>query len=457
VLAIFDQNEMSRANAIPLRVLSQAPTEDSRVVTNIYRPFFLAGMLSVLTAGCLLGAVALLGISMQRSFTASAWTPYVWAHANSQLYGWVGFFIIGFSLQQHAPRASKFALFKGLSATTLVLMALGIGIRFVAEPMSRVEPSIWVPIGAASCVLQAMAVSSFLLTIFTTRFKTGTGLTWQSAFIFASLAWLVMIAFFEPLVFLGSHRDGAEEFVARWFAVYREAQFLGFVALMIFGVTLTKLSSCFGFRPAHKRPALAGLALWNAALIVRFFGWGTLYESGFTSPELFGIGAIALALGASLIIYAARVFEPLSDTHRSQKFVRASFSWIAVGSLMLVAMPLHLSASGLQFSHAYVGALAHVITVGFISQMIIGFSLHVAARMNDVDDSVLSPLWSVFWLLNIGNAARVGLEIATDYTPMAFVPMGATGFIELVALAIWALNILRLVRRRQNTAQATAA
>jgi hypothetical protein len=113
---------------------------------------------------------------------------------------------------------------------------------------------------------------------------------------------------------------------------------------------------------------------------------------------------------------------------------------------MLMTMPLHLSLAGVQFSHAYVGALAHVITVGFISQMIIGFSLHVAARMNDVDDASLPKLWSVFWLLNVGNAARVAFEIGTDYTSGAFLPMGATGFVELCALAIWAWNVVALMR-----------
>jgi hypothetical protein len=269
---------MSRAfTKLPRIIHSPSASQgDDRVVTDIYRPFFLAGMISVLTAGCLLGAVALVGISLQASFTASAWTPYVWAHANSQLYGWVGFFVIGFSLQQHAPRQSRHELFKRLSACTLVLMALGIGVRFAAEPLSRADPATWVPIGVASCLMQVVAVVMFLTTIGVTRYKDGSGLTWQSAFIFSSLAWMLLISFAEPFVFLSTHGPAAQEFVAEWFALYREAQFLGVVALMIFGVSLSKLSSCFGARPANRRLAIFGLALWNCALIVRFIGWRIL-------------------------------------------------------------------------------------------------------------------------------------------------------------------------------------
>lgn len=415
------------------------------MVTSIYRPFFCAGMLSVLTAGCLLGAVALLGISLQGSFTASSWTPYVLAHANSQLYGWVGFFIIGFSLQQHAPRESKYRLFKMLSATTLILMAVGIGARFAAEPLSRIDPSVWIPIGVLSCLMQAVAVVLFIATIITTRFKTGAGLTWQSVFVFSSLAWMVAISFAEPFVFWGSHGQGSDQFVARWFAPYREAQFLGFVAQMIFGVALTKLSSCFGVSTADRTLGLMAAIIWNLALVIRFFGWGTLHSSGFQSGAVYGVGAMLLATAALMVVISSRVFSGLSQSHRSQKFVRGSFAWLLVGGVMLVAMPIHFALAGVPFSHAYNGALAHVITVGFISQMIIGFSLHVAARMNDIDDSSLPTLWSVFWLLNFGNVARVGLELATDFTPLAFIPMGATGFIELIALGIWAWNIRALI------------
>jgi hypothetical protein len=407
-------------------------------------------MLSVLTAGCLLGAVALFGISLQGTFTSAQWTPYIWAHANSQLYGWVGFFIIGFSLQQHAPRQSKLSQFRWMSVTTLALMAVAIGMRFVAEPMSRVQPDLWVPIGVFCCLLQAVAVMLFVSTIMTTRHKSGAGLTWQSLFIFASLFWFLAIALIEPFVFFRTHGPGPQQFVAEWFAVYREAQFLGFVAQMIFGVALTKLSSCFGIQPANRTLGLIGFALWNVGLIVRFAGWRVLFESGFQNGAVYGLGALMLSTAAAAIVLSSNIFSAAREPHRSQRFVRASFAWLLVGGLMQVAMPLHLSLAGVAFSHAYVGALAHVVTVGFISQMIIGFSLHVTARMNDIDDAKLSPLWSVFWLLNVGNAARVGFEIATDYSSAAFLPMGVTGFIELCALGIWAYSIVSMMKSRQR-------
>ena len=299
------------------------------MVTNVYRPYFIAGMLSVLTAGCLLGAVALFGISLQGTFTSAQWTPYIWAHANSQLYGWVGFFIIGFSLQQHAPRQSKLTQFQWMSVTTLALMAVAIGIRFVAEPMSGVQADLWVPIGVFSCLLQAVAVMLFVSTIMTTRHKSGAGLTWQSLFIFASLFWFLAIALIEPFVFLRTHGPGAQQFVAEWFAVYREAQFLGFVAQMIFGVALTKLSSCFGIQPANRTLGLIGFALWNVGLIVRFAGWRVLFESGFQNGAVYGMGALMLLTGAAAVVFSSIFF--LQQESRTGRKIRARVVCLAIG------------------------------------------------------------------------------------------------------------------------------
>ncbi|HLK15996.1 MAG TPA: hypothetical protein VKT78_14415, partial [Fimbriimonadaceae bacterium] len=232
-----------------------APDPDGRASVEIYRPFFLAGILSVLTAGCTLGAVALLGIAQQGSYIASVWTPYVIAHANSQLYGWVGFFIMGFALQQHAPSQSKLRLFYRLAFWSLGLMAVGIGLRFAAEPLVQANRAVWLPVGVGSCVLQLVAVLLFMTNTQVTRYRTGQPLTWQTRFVFGSLGWLLLVALAEPFVFANAHQAdplASIQFVAEYFTPYRDAQFLGSVTCMIFGVGLVKMNSCFGARPARE-------------------------------------------------------------------------------------------------------------------------------------------------------------------------------------------------------------
>lgn len=431
----------------PLRIISAPKDPDGRASTEIYRPFFLAGILSVLTAGCTLGAIALLGIAVKGSYTASAWTPYVLAHANSQLYGWVGFFVMGFALQQHAPRMSRERLFHRLAFWSLGLMAVGIGLRFAAEPLNLVG------LGVFSCVLQLSAVVLFNINTAVTRHRTGKGLTWQTKFVFASLFWWIVVAAAEPFYFAYSHQPGMAgvQFVAEWFPPYREAQFLGFVSMMIFGVAFVKMNSCFGVGPALRLHAELGFLLWNVGLLARMAGWVTYFRAGM-APEafwLYGFGGVTIAASAMLLVASSRLFEKTEFTIPAHKFVRGAMAWLLIAGALLVFEPIHLSRIGQPFSHAYIGAIRHAVTVGFISQMILGVGMHVVANMNDIPRHMQPKLWSVFWLVNLGNALRVTFEIATDYAPKAFFPMGFTGFVELIGLFIWAFYVARPMLNRR--------
>lgn len=402
-------------------------------------------MVSVLTAGCLLGALALLGISLAKSYVASAWTPYVLAHANSQLYGWVGFFIMGFALQHHPPTVAKQALFHKLAYWAMGLMGGGIALRFAAEPAIHVDHALWLNVGVFSCVMQTAAVLLFIANIGLTRFKVGAG-TWQTKFVYVSLAWLVVVAVAEPFFFAFSHQaetDRNIQFVAQYFMPYRDAQFLGFAGLMIFGVALTKLNSCFGAQEARRDLGNTGFWLWNLGLALRMGGWLVYYNAGFAAGSEWALHAGTYLLGAGAVALAlnTRVFEKLDMRLRSHKFIRASFVWLIGAAVLMILEPLHLAAIGAPFSHAFTGAIRHAVTVGFISQMIIGFSTHVAVMMNDLNPAAQNRLWTAFWLLNCGNAARVAAEIATDYTPTAFGLMGITGFIELTGITLWAANL----------------
>lgn len=428
----------------PLRVIPAAPI-DARAVTHIYKPFFLAGIFSVLTAGCTLGAIALLGLAQQGSYTTSAWTPYVLAHANSQLYGWVAFFVMGFALQQHAPRMSKLKLFHQLAYWSLGLMATGIALRFVAEPMVHVDSRLWVPVGVGSAILQAVAYVLFMANTALTRFKTGEGLTWPTTFVFASLAWWGLAALAEPYYFAMAHQADSMRailFVAEYFPPYRDAQFLGFVTMMIFGVSLVKMHSCFGAEEACPYFGITGFCLWTAGLLMRMFGWTLYFRSGMTGGSLYFASGWILAAGALCLMVSSRMFRPLSMKLPSHKFVRAAYAWLLVAGLLMCLERTHLQLVNLPFSHAYIGAIRHAATVGFISQMILGVGLRVVREMNDLPIATTPSLWSAFILINLGNALRVTLEIATDYNGKAFMPMGITGFIELTGFVIWAIAMI---------------
>lgn len=411
--------------------------------SNVFRPFFLAGILTVLTAGCTLGAIALLGIGISGTFTSSKWAPTIWAHANSQFFGWVGFFVLGFALQHQPPARNRAGAFQTYAAWIIGLMASGILFRFLAEAQFRLDRELWIPVGLVSTFLQFIAVVLYFVCTRTTGAKGVRPTSWHPAFGSTALGILLVCATLEPVMFLGSHHpDPASSlaFLANWFAPYRELQFLGFAAMMIFGVALVKLHSCFGYRAPHAGLANLGFGLWTAGLAARILGHVQFAQQEFVSGSapLIPISSWLLFGGAAATVAAIRVFEPTEMDLRVHKFLRAALGWLLVAGLLLVLEPLHLAATGQAFSHAYTGAIRHAVTVGFISQMIVGFSLRVVAANFQLDNARLSQLWSAFVLLNLGNSLRVGLEIATDYTGRAFLPMGFTGLLELAALGLWA-------------------
>ena len=435
---------------------------DAPARVSIYRPFFIAGILSVLTTGCLLGAIALWGISQRHNYVTGGWTPWILAHANSQLFGWVGLFVMGFALQQHPPRSSRVRLYYILAYGSLGLILAGIVLRFLAEPMVRSHPAIWLPVGVLSALLQAAAVLLFVANTGMTRARvldpsTGrsAGLPWQSCFVFASLAWWLLVAAAEPIVFSLSHQaDSAASvaFVAKWFLPYREAQFLGFVVNMVFGVGLARFPDLFGFQTADRRLGLVGFVLWNGGLVARMGGWLSYFDSGLQPGAAlpYTAGVALLASGAFCLVVASRAFStvvaaPIGTRETvapaTTKFIRAALGWLLASAALLLLEPLHLRTIGAPFSHAYVGAIRHAVTVGLISQMIVGVSMTIVPRLRSAPPMSRAAAWTVFALLNIGNALRVGCEIATDYSPRAFGLMGVTGFVKLSALLIWGVYL----------------
>jgi hypothetical protein len=113
---------------------------------------------------------------------------------------------------------------------------------------------------------------------------------------------------------------------------------------------------------------------------------------------------------------------------------------------------------GLDFSHAYLGATRHAITVGFVSLMIVGVASKVVPTLNGVPARALPSLWIPFVLLNVGCTARVLFQTLTDFTPGAFPLAGVSGAFEVAGLALWGIHLIRVMlgRYRITTEQSPA-
>src|SRR3972149_11370449 len=76
-----------------------SPVSQETLPNHIYRRFFKAGILVVLTAGCTWGAVNLLEIGLAGRFLQMRLLPAIHAHAHAMVFGWGGLFVMGFAYQ----------------------------------------------------------------------------------------------------------------------------------------------------------------------------------------------------------------------------------------------------------------------------------------------------------------------------------------------------------------------
>ena len=437
---------------------STAPTALPKrsIADTIYRPFFLAGIATVLTLGCVWGAINLLAIGLKQNFSTISYS-WILAHGHAMVFGFVGFFIMGFAYQAF-PRFKHTSLWRPkLAFSSLPLMIIGIALQTVAHLI--VPSGLAIPLELLAATIQLVSVIIFALAIFITTRRANKPEAYDR-FVYAALVWFVVAAIANPIIFklfeLPGSRDQLLFNLATFNIPYRDVQLLGIAIVMILGVSLRFLPHAYALREPSAR--WRTFLFWgvNGALVVG----GISFIAGMAGRNhwllmlqwLSTIVLLVIALGTPR---QYRLFGPVpqNETDRSLKFIRAAFIWFIVATAMLVFVPVYnfgiympLTGSRIPFSHAFFGAYRHAITVGFIMMMIVGVSSKVVPTLSGVDKGRTASLWPTFILLNLGNAMRVTFQIATDFTPNAFPIMGISGFIEVVGLTLWAYELVRNMR-----------
>jgi len=422
----------------------------------IYRPFFMAGIATVLSLGCVWGAINLLAIGLNQNFNTISYS-WILAHGHAMVFGFVGFFIMGFAYQVF-PRFKQTNLWRPrLAFASLPLMVAGIALQTVAHLI--VPSNAALPLELFAATLQLASVIIFGLAIVQTLRQANKPEVYDR-FVYAALAWFVIAAIANPIIFKLFELPGSREQLlfnlATFNIPYRDVQLLGIAIVMILGVSLRFLPHAYGLRTPSK--AWRDFLFWgiNGALVVgaiSFIAGMTGHNHWLLALQwLCTIVLLAIALGGPRQF---RLFGaiPESKKDRGLKFIRAAYVWFIAATAMLVFVPVYnfgiympLTGSHIPFSHAFFGAYRHAITVGFIMMMIVGVSSRIVPTLSGVDLRRAASLWPTFILLNLGNMMRVTFQIATDFTPRAFPIMGISGFIEVVGLSLWAYELVSNMR-----------
>jgi uncharacterized protein involved in response to NO len=195
------------------------------IADTIYRPFFLAGIATVLTLGCLWGAINLLTIGLKESFSAVNYS-WVLAHGHAMVFGFVGFFIIGFAYQA-VPRFKHTALRRPrLAFSSLPVMIVGIVLQTVAHLLSPPSPSLEV----LASIIQITAIVIFAGMMVQT-IRQASKREMYDRFLYAALASFLIAAIANPVIFklfeLAGTREQLLFNLAMFNIPYRDVQLLG--------------------------------------------------------------------------------------------------------------------------------------------------------------------------------------------------------------------------------------
>jgi len=428
----------------------------------IYRRFFKAGIVVVLTVGGLWGAVNLAQIALGKTFLQLRLLPAIHAHAHAMIFGWVGLFVMGFAYQSF-PRFKNTALWRPqLANASFYLMLAGIVTRMTAELLQPRNMALL--LAGFAAVVELAAISLFLLIIYRTARQSVEPHNPYEKFLLASFGWFFLQAIVSDVFFFAKATAANQSELIRRIALIdgplRDIQVLGFAALVIAGVSQRFVPRVYALAPPRRDRLNLIFVLMNVSLLLDIFSYVALLS---TENWYYGIGLelayMLMPVWAVLLARQLGVFGRPGNADRTFKFIRAAYAWLIVATAMMPLFPLYGTVTHQVFAHSYMGAQRHAITVGFISLMIMGVSARVVPILAGADSKKLGSLWGPFVLINLGCAGRVGLQILTDFAPAVAYPLiGLTGFSEVLALAWWGIVLWRLMNlARTHRPQVLAA
>ena len=446
---LLDELRSEAANPQPYKFVASASDF-------IYRRFFKLGIVTVLSVGCMWGAINLAQIAIGGTFLQLKLLPAIHAHAHAMIWGWVATFVMGFAYQSF-PRFKNTTLWRPkLAGATFVLMIAGVIARMAAELTQPAQFAFW--LGGFSGVAEITTAVLFVLILFKTARRSSEAPAGHEKFLFAAFFWFMVQSVLSPFFFFAKATAVTQDQLVMRIATIdgplRDIQLLGFAALIIAGVSQKFLPGVYGLpRPEKDRQSVI-FAIMNFSLVSNVVSYVLLLT---THEPIFALTLelswLQMPLWAVLLVKQLRIFANPTQPDRSLKFVRAAYVWLLVATFMMPLFPLYGWLTNQVFSHAFWGAQRHALTVGFISMMILAISSRVVPILSGVDARKLDSLWVPFVLINVGNTGRVVLQILTDFVPgVAYPLIGFTGFIEVTALAWWGIGLWRVMNHKAERA-----
>lgn len=422
-----------------LRAAAEAPVEardddpaPAAAPPASYRRFIATSLGFALSFGAALGALLLanntLPFSPLGGLSAGAART---AHSHAQVFGFAALFVMG--VAYHAlPRIKATALAAPrlvaasfwLQSGGVMLIAVG---GLAGGTVGRAAPTL----GAAALLAAALAFGWVIdRTLAAGRPAPERFEPWLRS----GCAWLAVAAVLSVAAAAGAP--------ALQPAVW-DAALYGFAASWIIGFGQRILPAFMGIAPAAR-----GRGWLCAGYQVSVAMWvGSAALQAWTVPWLRGAAGFALAAAGGLVVWRLRIFaareRPGGAADRGyEKFITAAYAWWLVGLLCGPAWSAAAAGSGAQVPALVLDFGRHAITLGFLTQMIVGISTRIIPVFSG--KALWSPAWreATFHLLNAAVLVRaLQVVVALGGPEFVWPWIAASGALGFAAFAAFAVNL----------------
>jgi hypothetical protein len=408
-----------------------------RFAERVHHGFIVWALVLTLTLGAGWGAWLLWQIGIEGRFGAVP-AAYLIAHGEAQLWGFIVLFVMGISLRTVLQGAARHPLGAWVCHGLLTLALLGIG----GNVLWSLFPERLAPLGmlsAAALCLTSLGLSSLQIALVGAKWPA----TWARAVLVSGLwllAWAAVTAWFH-----WNAGDAGPD-------TYSSAQRLLLIELAVFGFAM---NSIYGFgqmllpgllRIGSTRDWAIELAHWlhNAGAIIvclatGFFadGPGMVLGSG-----LLVSGAVFFAVGHRGFVGRRRTSHGDEKGHAPLDFYPPlAFFWLLAALALMTGGILYESVAHSPLPHAYMGAMRHALTVGFMTTLILGVGQRLLPVLDRTVLAMPALTVPILALIGVGNLLRVSSELATLLTPAAFRVMPVSAGLEWLALLLFAINV----------------
>lgn len=426
----------------------------------VHRPFIVSALAVTLSLGAGWGALLLFEIGWQGRFEAVP-AGHVVAHGAAQLWGFVALFVVGIALRflpmGSGERRPSLAFARLLLAAFLAGVAGGFIWALVPRQVG------WLgPFSGTALVLAAVLFLAFLF-----RQLRRNGRTTWGRLIAAAGIWMLVWAGVTLALRCHASAEGPGAYSESMRQLLMDLAIFGFTLNAIYGFGQRLLSGIVGSGTPYTRAIEVTFWLHNAGVALLSLGHASgAAFAGSLGVAVLAAGALSYAVGMRGFVRVRRSTpRPEVGQAMLRRYVQLAFFWLLAGMIMLLIADLYWSARSLLLPHAYLGAIRHALTLGFMTTLILG----VGQRLLPILGHTLLPwprlVLPTFVFIAAGNLLRVLTELATPDSAAAFAVMPFSAVLELSALVLFSANALRtlwpapdpLLRTRRVTSATSVA